>query len=78
MKYLAYLKTPVPANDTEFVYRIVLDETENGTYVYLFCAPDAQSASYDEWYPDTETARGAWQAHTNERGWIPLDGSCPA
>ena len=71
MKYLATLKTPVPVNPSELVYRILLDETDNGTYIYLFCAPDAASASYDEWYPDTASAKAAWNELLNESGWIP-------
>jgi len=73
MKYLAYLIEPVPANAKESVYRIILDETASGTYVYLYCSPDAEHASYDEWYPDTETAKAAWAPQIDEKGWIPLN-----
>ncbi|MBR5370659.1 MAG: hypothetical protein IK130_00445 [Oscillospiraceae bacterium] len=73
MKYAGCLREPVPANAAEQVYRIVLDETDSGTYIYLYCSPDAEEASYDEWYPDTETARAVWTPLIDEKGWIPLN-----
>ena len=73
MKYIAALKTPVPANAHELVYRIIMDETACGTYVYLCCSPDTNTASYDEWYENTETAMAAWNEQIDERGWIPLN-----
>ena len=72
-RFLGYLKTPHPANDREWVYKIVIDEIRNqGVYVYLYLHPEAVHCSYDHWHPDIEDAFENWQDEITEEGWIPL------
>ena len=68
VRKLADLKVPYRCNRSDMVYKIMLCSDKDGTFVFLYTAPDAVRCSFDEWYPDEESAIEAWQESVDENG----------
>ena len=48
MRRMGTLRTPLPANRRELIYKVMLHETRrNGVFAYLYTSPDALRCSYD-------------------------------
>lgn len=77
MRMLGYLKNTYKCNEKDTIYKIVLHKTEKEVYVYLYTSFDAVISSFDNWYPDKESALKDWQSEIDERGWILIDDPMP-
>lgn len=76
MRRMGTLRTPLPANRRELIYKVMLHETRrNGVFAYLYTSPDALLCSYDCHYPDLANAMEDW-ADEVER-WDELDDPLP-
>ena len=69
MRKWAYLKKPYYTNKRDIVYKIMIHEQKKYTLVYLYCARDAVRCSYDNYYPDLESALEDWENEINAEGW---------
>ena len=77
MRMLGYLKNPYKCNKKDTIYKIMLHKTKSEVFVYLYTSLDAVQSSFDNWYPDEESALEDWQSEIDERGWILLDDQLP-
>lgn len=78
MRMYAYLKNPIPANDKEMIYKIMMHEIrKQGVFVYMYLSPDAVMSSYDSYHPHLKDALEDWQDKIDERGWIKIDDPLP-
>lgn len=80
MRKYAYLKRPIPANEYELIYKIMLYETEKeGIYVFQYTSPTADFAAYDSNYDgySAEDVMELWQNEIDERGWIDIGAPLP-
>lgn len=73
MKKYAYLKEPIKCNKKDFIYKIMLYETQKeGVYLFEYCSLDAIQCSFDSWYPDVESVYEECNDVIDERGWIDI------
>jgi len=77
MRMYAYLKEPLPANKKDYIYKIMVHEMKQETFVYKYTSRDAVQCAFDSWYPDRESAVDDWQELIDENGWIMLDEPLP-
>lgn len=47
------------------------------TLVYLYCEKDAVRSSYDQWYPNLESALEDWDEHIDPEGWHEIGDPLP-
>ncbi|MDE7253629.1 MAG: hypothetical protein K2O32_11895 [Acetatifactor sp.] len=77
MRMYAYLKEPLPVNKNDYIYKIMIHEMKRETLVYKYISRDAIQCSFDDWYPDKDSAVEDWQELIDEKGWIMLDDPLP-
>lgn len=77
MRKWAYLREPYHANKTDMVYKVMIHEQKDCTFVYLYCAKDAVMCSYDHCYPDLESALEDWESEIDSEGWHMINDTLP-
>lgn len=77
MRQWAYLRKPYNTNKKDMVYKIMIHEMKKCTMVYLYCAKEAIMCSYDNWYPDLESALEDWQSEIDSEGWHVIEETLP-
>lgn len=76
MRMIGTLKTPLPANPREMIYKVMLHETRReGVFAYLYTRPGALFGSYDCHYSDLADALEDWDGEVE--GWTELDDPLP-
>ena len=76
MRKFAYLKKPLKRGDG-LVYKIMLYETAEGTYLFEYSSPGAQMCARDRLYDSPEDVYEDWNGLIVERGWLTLDDPLP-
>ena len=76
MRRYAYLKTPLE-RDGGRVYKIMLYESEEGTYLFEYESPDAVISSSDRLYDEPGDVYGDWDGLIDDNGWIDLEDPLP-
>ena len=77
MRMYAYLKEPLLVNEKDHIYKIMIHEMEQDTFVYQYTSRDAASCTWDLWYPDKDSAIEEWEEYIDETGWIMLEDPLP-
>ena len=77
MRKYAWLKEPQKTADDQMIWKIMLYQTEEGTYLYTYSSPDAVMASSDRWYASTEAVYDEWNDLIDEQGWVEIDDPLP-
>ena len=76
MRRYAFLKEPIKCNDQD-IYKIMLYEGDGGYSVFMYCTPDAEQCSFDEFYETLEDLYEAWNGLLDERGWFDIEDPLP-
>ena len=78
MRKYAYLKKPLRCNKKDYIYKIMLYQTEpEEIYLFEYCSLDAVQCSFDLYYTDLNDLYDEWNDRIDERGWIDLDDPLP-
>lgn len=80
MRKYASLKQPIKCNEHgDFLYKIMLHQTDNeeGVYLYYYCSIDAIQCSFDAFYDDIEDIYEEWNDLIDEHGWIDIEDPLP-
>ena len=72
MRKWAYLTEPRAYNG-QTIYKVMIYETEDETYVFLYNSLEAQISVLDEWYSNLEEAISAWNSYVKNGGWVTID-----
>ena len=77
MRKYAYLRCPQKTGCGSLIYRIMLYETDEGTYLFEYDSPDAPFCCADQLYDSPEEVFEEWNERIDGRGWITLDDPLP-
>ena len=77
MRKHAWLKEPYRCNNSDWIYKIMLYEAEEGFYLFGYCSLDAVQCSYDRFYASLEDLYEDWDDLVDERGWIEIEDPLP-
>lgn len=77
MRKYAFLKEPIKCNKQDYIYKIMLHQTNDGVYLYQYCSIDAIVCSFDAYYLNVEDVYEDWNDEIDERGWIAIDDPLP-
>ncbi|MBR4441980.1 MAG: hypothetical protein IKS52_01755 [Clostridia bacterium] len=77
MRKYAYLKEPLASGHGGCIYKIMLYESEEGVYLFLYDSPDAILCSADRLYESTEDLYEDWNDLLDGRGWIDIEDPLP-
>ena len=76
MRKWAYLTEPRAYNG-QTIYKVMIYEKDDETYVFLYNSLEAQISAADEWYPNLEEAISAWDSYVKNGGWVTIDNPMP-
>ena len=76
MRKWAYLTEPRVYNG-QTIYKVMIYEKEDETYVFLYNSLEAQISAADEWYPNLEEAISAWNSYVKNGSWVAIDNPMP-
>lgn len=77
MRKYAYLKEPLKYDLSEYIYKIMLYECEEGIYLFEYSSPDAVMCSSDRLYGSLEDLYEDWNEQIDDRGWISIEDPLP-
>ena len=78
MRKYAFLKNPMKCNKSDYIYKIMLYQTQNeGVFLFQYCSLDAIQCSFDQYYNDLEDIYDDWNDEIDERGWIEINDPLP-
>ena len=77
MRMYAYLREPLVTDGGDPVYKVMLYASEEGTYLFEYCSPDAVLGSADRFYLSGEELHDEWDPLTDGRGWMPIGDPLP-
>ena len=77
MRKYAYLKVPLKLDTGTCIYKIMLYEAGEGSYLFGYSSPDAVLCSYDLFYDKPESLYEDWNSLIDEKGWIEMDDPLP-
>ena len=77
MRKFAYLKEPLPCNESDHTVKIMLYETQEGFYLFEYASLDAVQCSSDRCYDSLEALYEDWNDLIDERGWIEMEDPLP-
>ena len=73
MRKYAYLKEPIKVNKECTIYKIMLYESKEGTYLFEYSSLDAVQCSYDAFYDSISDLYEEWDDLIDEKGWIDIE-----
>ncbi|HAH17486.1 hypothetical protein [Eubacterium uniforme] len=77
MRKYAYLKEPIQVNRNSTIYKIMLYQTKEGTYLFEYCSMDAVQCSFDIFYDSINDLYKEWDDLIDENGWIEIEDPLP-
>ena len=77
MRKYAWLREPLKKDENEYIYKIMLYESEEGILLFEYSHPDANQCSSDRWYESLEDLYDEWNERIDERGWMELEDPLP-
>lgn len=77
MRKYAYLKKPLKCDEGEYIYKIMLYQSEEGVYLFGYCSLDAVIGSSDRFYFLLEDLYEEWNDLIDEKGWIDIEDPLP-
>ena len=78
MRKYANLKQPIRCNENDFVYKIMLYQSEKEcVYLFYYCSNDAIQSKFDEYFEHIEDLYEEWNEYIDDKGWIDIEDPLP-
>lgn len=77
MRKYAWLREPFQYNESGRIYKVMLYETEEGSYLFGYGSAEAVRCSFDRFYASVEELHEDWDDLIDERGWIGIEDPLP-
>lgn len=77
MRKYAYLKEPLRCNKSDYIYKIMFYQSEEGVYLFGYCSLDAVQSSSDRFYVTLDDLYEEWNNLIDGRGWIEIEDPLP-
>ena len=77
MRKYAWLREPRITAENISVCRIMLYESEEGVYLFMYSSPDAVFCEADRCYSSPEDVYAEWSSLIDERGWTGIGDPLP-
>ena len=77
MRKYARLRKPYKTADNKDIFKVMMYEAEEGSYLFMYSSPDAVLSVSDLCYDSSEDLFEDWDDLIDENGWIDMEDPMP-